>query len=82
MYFQHGMCVKSDRLHVSCRRVFERTVMWAKTGVHVCGSKKQAVVYKSTSSCLESKNQTKMLPLNPETVSHRWPPLTGDLTLA
>lgn len=65
MYFQNGMCVKSDSYMLDAE-TSEGTVRWAKTGVHVCGSQTGSCMYKL---CLASKNQNKMPPPRPETIS-------------
>lgn len=83
MYLQNGMCVKSDRLHVSCRHVCLRQLSRGLRLVFMCvGLNQEVVCISRTTSFSESKNWSKMLPPHPETVSHRWPHLTGNLTLA
>lgn len=77
MYFQNGMCVKSDRLHVSCRHVCLRELSCGLRLEFVCVGLKQVVVCIGISSCLERRNQSKMLPPNPETATSDRKPYLG-----
>lgn len=52
MYFQNGMCVKSDSYMLDAECVSERTVRWAKM-VFMCVGLKQAVV--CVSMCLNQR---------------------------